>query len=141
MMIDLNEDGRRKLYEICTKLGAHELLGQLTEELGEAIQAVMEVKEAFGCTITQEQAWKLDRMVRKCGELIQAAQKARRAMSGTTPVSLNDALVHLSEECADVVVCIDTLIDAGLIDENGLQFIGRYKIDRWHRRVVLEDET
>lgn len=101
----------------------------------------MDVKEALGCMITQEQAWKLDRMVRKCGELIQAAQKARRAMSGTTPVSLNDALVHLSEECADVVVCIDTLIDAGLIDENGLQFIGGYKIDRWHGRVVLADET
>ena len=30
-MIDLNEDGRRKLHEICTKLGTHELLGQLTE--------------------------------------------------------------------------------------------------------------
>lgn len=141
MMIDLNEDGRRKLHEICTKLGPHELLGQLTEELGEAIQAVMEVKEAFGCAITQEQAWKIDRMVRKCGELIQAAQKVRRVLSGTTPVSLDDALVHLSEECADVVVCIDTLIDAGLMDENGLQFVGRYKIDRWYRRVVSENEA
>lgn len=24
MMIDLNEDGRRKLHEICTKLGPHD---------------------------------------------------------------------------------------------------------------------
>lgn len=135
MLIDLDDEGRRRRHEICMKSGAHELLGQLTEELGEAIQAVMEVKEALGCAITQDQAWKIDRMIRKCGELIKAAQKVRRAMNGTTPVSLDDAVVHLSEECADIAVCIDALIEVGLIEEDKIQSIGRYRNDQWHGRV------
>lgn len=135
MLIDLDDEGRRRRHEICMKSGAHELLGQLTEELGEAIQAVMEVKEAFGCAITQDQAWKIDRMIRKCGEMIKAAQKVRRAMNGTTPVSLDDAVVHLSEECADIAVCIDALIEVGLIEEDKIQSIGRHRNDQWHGRV------
>lgn len=135
MLIDLDDEGRRRRNEICMKSGAHELLGQLTEELGEAIQAVMEVKEAFGCAITQDQAWKIDRMIRKCGELIQAAQKVRRAMNGTTSVSLDDAVVHLSEECAGIAVCIDALIESGLIEEDKIQSIGRFRNDQWHGQV------
>ena len=135
MLIDLDDEGRRRRHEICMKSGAHELLGQLTEELGEAIQAVMEVKEALGCAITQDQAWKIDRMIRKCGELIKAAQKVRRAMNGTTPVSLDDAVVHLSEECADIAVFSDALIEVGHIEADNTQSIGRYRNDQWHGRV------
>ena len=135
MLIDLDDEGRRRRHEICMESGAHELLGQLTEELGEAIQAVMEVKEAFGCAITQAQAWKIDRMVKKCGELIQAAQKVRLALSGTATVSLDIALVRLSEECADIAVCIDALIESGLIEEDKIQSIGRLRNDQWHGRV------
>lgn len=102
MLIHQKENGQAKLSELCNILGIEEILGQLTEE---------------------------------CGELIQAAQKVRRAMNGTTPVSLDDALVHLSEECADVAVCIDALTEVGLIEEDKIQSIGRYKNDRWHGRV------
>lgn len=100
MLIDLGKDAW-KLTETCNKLGVDELLGQLTEE---------------------------------CGELVQAAQKVRRARKGTTPVSLDDALVKLIEECADVLLCIDALTRMGLVDQTGLQFIGRYKNDRWYSR-------
>lgn len=59
----------------------------------------------------------------------------RRALKGTTHVSLDDALVHLTEECADVALCIDTLMTVKLVNEVGMQNIGRYKTGRWYGRV------
>lgn len=108
MLIELSDAGHMRQSDICMKLGLEELLGQLTEE---------------------------------CGELVQAAQKVRRAINGTTPVSLDAAKKHLCEECADVALCIDTLTRMGLVDENGIQFIGRYKNDRWHKRICEEAEN
>ena len=62
-------------------------------------------------------AWKLEdvysklgaeeilcQLCEECGELIKAANKVRRAMKGTTPVSLDDAKTNLIEECADVLM-------------------------------------
>lgn len=108
MLIQQEGIGREKLSEICDVLGTEEIIGQLTEE---------------------------------CGELVQAAQKLRRAIKGTTPVKKDDALVRLAEECADVLLCVDCLIGLGLVDMNGVQFIGRYKTDRWYRRAVLGNEA
>lgn len=102
MLIHQKENGQAKLSEICNILGSEEMLGQLTEE---------------------------------CGELVQAAQKVRRALKGTTPVSVDDALVTLAEECADVMLLIDCLVELGLVDRMGAQFIGRYKTDRWYERT------
>lgn len=103
MLINLSEEDRRKRSEICNILGVEEILGQVSEE---------------------------------CSELVQAAQKVRRARKGTTPVSLDDALVRLAEECADVCVTIDCLVELGLVIPTGIQFIGRYKLDRWYERTL-----
>ncbi len=108
MLIKQNEVDQHKLGGICETLGMEELLGQLTEE---------------------------------CGELVQATQKVRRALKGTTPISLDDALVHLAEECADVALCIDTLATVKLVNEVGVQNIGRYKTNRWHGRVCRDGES
>lgn len=108
MFIRQKGDGQKKLSEICDALGLDEMLGQITEE---------------------------------CGELVQAAQKVRRAIKGTTPVNVDDALVMLTEECADVLLVVDCLVELGLIDRTGMQFIGRYKTERWYRRVVEKSET
>lgn len=83
----------------------------------------------------------LGQFCEECAEAIQAAQKVRRSMKGTTPVSKDDALANLTEECADVALLIDCLIELGLVYRTGVQFIGRYKIDRWYRRVVSADEA
>lgn len=77
----------------------------------------------------------LGKFCEECAEAIQAAQKLRRALRGTTPVSVDEAIQHLTEECGDVALCIDTLVQVKLVDENGIQFIGKYKNVRWHRRV------
>lgn len=103
MFIHLKDSGQVRLSDICDTLGKEEILGQLTEE---------------------------------CGELIQAAQKVRRALKGTTPVSLEEAQVHLTEEIADVALCMDAIIELGFVERTGIQFIGRYKCDRWHSRIV-----
>lgn len=108
MLIRQKGDGQKKLSEICDALGLDEMLGQITEE---------------------------------CGEMVQAAPKVRRARKGTTPVSLDDAVVRLTEECADVALCIDCLIELGILDRTGVQFIGRYKTERWYSRVVKKSET
>lgn len=78
----------------------------------------------------------LGQLCEECGELIQAAQKMRRAMKGTTPVSVDSAIVKLTEECADVALCVDAIISAGVVDGYGVQFIGRYKNDRWYTRTM-----
>lgn len=77
----------------------------------------------------------LGQLCEECGELIQAAQKVRRAMKGTTPVSADDAIVSLTEECADVALCIDAATSVGIVDGHGIQFIGRYKCGRWYKRT------
>ena len=82
----------------------------------------------------------LGQFCEECAEAIQAAQKVRRSMKGTTPVSKDDALVHLTEECADVALLLDCLIELGLVDRTGIQFIGRYKTDRWYGRIFEPGE-
>lgn len=82
----------------------------------------------------------LGRLCEECGELVQAAQKVRRAMNGATPVSLDDAKVKIIEESADVLLCIDALTLGGIVDSTGVQFVGRYKNDRWYRREVLGEK-
>lgn len=80
----------------------------------------------------------LDQLTEECGELIQAAQKVRRSIKGTTPVSSETALENLNEECADVSLCIDTLARLGLVNGEKVQEIGRFKNGRWYLRVVKE---
>ena len=106
MLIKQNECDVPRFHAICVALGTEELLGQLTEE---------------------------------CGELIQAAQKMRRVLAGTTLVSRDKALRDLVEEAADVVLIVDMLAGLKLIDRAGVRFIGRYKTERWFKRIMLSD--
>lgn len=79
----------------------------------------------------------LSQLTEECGELIQAAQKVRRVLAGTTPVSRDKALRDLVEEAADVVLILDMLAGLKLLDRAGVRFIGRYKTERWFKRVVV----
>lgn len=80
----------------------------------------------------------LSQLTEECGELIQAAQKLRRVLVGTTPVSRDKALQDLTEEASDVVLILDMLAGMKLLDRAGVRFIGRYKTDRWYARIVLK---
>ena len=77
----------------------------------------------------------LGQLCEECGKLIQAAQKMRRSMKGATPMSVDDAVVQLTEKCADVALRIDAIASAGVVSGCGVQFIGRYKCGRWYKRT------
>lgn len=78
----------------------------------------------------------LNQLTEECGELIQAAQKARRATAGTTPISVPESLVSLQEEVADAFLCIDYLETAGMIDAECVKKIMDHKNKRWYARVI-----
>lgn len=78
----------------------------------------------------------LNQLTEECGELIQAAQKVRRAMAGTTPISREQAVEMLQEEAADVLLLIDYLETAGMIDREMIMDTMREKNKRWYARVV-----
>ena len=78
----------------------------------------------------------LSQLTEECGELIQAAQKLRRVLVKTTKVTKDQAQRNLIEEAADVALILDMLIRCKLLDRNGLQYIGRYKADRWYQRIL-----
>lgn len=82
------------------------------------------------------QAELLSQLTEECGELIQAAQKMRRVLAGTTPVSQDQALRDLTEEASDVVLILDMLAGLKLLDRVGMRFIGRYKTERWFKRTL-----
>lgn len=98
---------------------------------GKAQQAVL--SERLG------QAELLSQLTEECGELIQAAQKMRRVLAGTTPVLRDKALQDLTEEASDVVLILDMLAGLKLLDRVGVRFIGRYKTERWYNRIVFPD--
>lgn len=79
----------------------------------------------------------LCQLTEECAELIQAANKMRRVIAGTTPALKEETMEKLIEEAADVALVLDMLIYLGLIDVNGLKFIGRYKADRWYIRTFF----
>ncbi len=83
----------------------------------------------------------LSQLTEECGELIQAAQKLRRVLVGTTQVSRDKALQDLTEEASDVVLILDMLAGMKLLDRAGVRFIGRYKTDRWFKRTLFPDTT
>lgn len=78
----------------------------------------------------------LNQLTEECGELIQAAQKVRRAIAGTTPISVPESLVSLQEEAADALLCIDYLETAGMIDAECVKKIMDHKNKRWYARVI-----
>ena len=79
----------------------------------------------------------LSQLTEDCGELIQAAQKMRRVLAGTTKVSRDKAMRDLTEEAADVVLILDMLAELRLVDRAGARFIGRYKTERWFKRTFF----
>lgn len=78
----------------------------------------------------------LSQTTEECGELIQAAQKMRRVLRGTTPVDESEAIRHLIEEIADVLVCIDAISCLGLVDNDKIANMASKKIDRWYNRTI-----
>ena len=48
----------------------------------------------------------------------------------------NKAAESLCVACADMLNCLDALVELGLLDRNGAQFVGRYLRGQWHKQVM-----
>ena len=92
-------------------------------------------------------AWKygkkyiLRQMAEECIELAQAALKYIRADLKETPMRIDEAIEHLTEEIADVRLMIDAVSATVLTwrDVDDMQAIKEQKLDRWKTRMVDGD--
>lgn len=78
----------------------------------------------------------LAQLAEEASELAQAALKLRRCFVGTnpTPVKPKDAIAHVREEVADVVVCLDVLAPTlPPLDERP---VATEKMTRWAQRLT-----
>ena len=77
----------------------------------------------------------LAQLAEECAELLQAALKLRRALTGInpTPVAADEARRNLVEEAADVYNVLGLLLDAE--DNAEIYSIIRRKKERWLKRL------
>ena len=99
---------------------------QNKEEIFEAIS------EKYG------KEYMLRQLAEECSELAQAALKYIRAVRKETPMRIDEAIEHLTEEIADVRLMIDAVSATVLSvhDVDDLQAIKDQKLDRWKTRMV-----
>lgn len=77
---------------------------------------------------------RLIQLAEEAAELSQASLKLVRALNGQTPVTEDDARLHLSEEIADVLVCVAALS----VDMTTVNDIAQWKAERWGSRLNRE---
>lgn len=77
----------------------------------------------------------LAQLEEECAELIQAASKLRRAINGDnpTPVTVDEATNMITEEFADVLLCLDIL--GFKPDDRQIAKIQHRKALRWVSRL------
>lgn len=84
----------------------------------------------------------LEGCAEECAELAQACLKLARKLRGDNPTPANEKeiIANISEEMADVLVCMDTLVESGLISAEGLDSTKLYKINRWYNRILEKEK-
>ena len=83
----------------------------------------------------------LRQLAEECSELSQAALKYIRAARKETPMRIDEAIEHLTEEIADVRLMIDA-VSATVItwrDCDAVIEIKEKKRDRWKKRMIDGD--
>lgn len=79
----------------------------------------------------------LEQLAEECGELTQAALKLARLRRGENPTPKTEmqCIAGLTEEIADVELCINILILGGIVDEDRVSSIMQNKEVRWKERL------
>ena len=80
----------------------------------------------------------LEQTAEECAELNHACLKMARKLRGEnyTPATWEEISENLIEEFADVLVCINRLIDSGLLTSvEDISSICDYKNERWEERI------
>lgn len=83
----------------------------------------------------------LRQLAEECSELSQAALKYIRAARKETPMRIDEAIEHLTEEIADVRLMIDAVTATVLSESDVDDVLGikEQKLDRWKTRMVYGD--
>lgn len=79
---------------------------------------------------------RLIQLAEEAAELSQAAIKFVRVLRGETPVTKDEALENLTEELADVSVCMTSVND--LVPLSEVAEIIADKVQRWEDRINAE---
>lgn len=83
----------------------------------------------------------LSQLSEECCELGQAAQKLRRVLHNTTPVSMEKAILGLEEEIGDVFLTLDGVERIGLFSFGEVLKSAHEKNDRWYGRIFDESNA
>lgn len=77
-------------------------------------------------------------LAEEASELAKAALKLRRAIDGTnpTPVSIQEAVIALNEEIADVNLCLDQI---SCVDFDEIMAVMKRKQARWIVRLLEKE--
>lgn len=84
----------------------------------------------------------LEGCAEECAELTQSCLKLARKLRGEnpTPADEREIIANITEEMADVLVCMDAIIESGLISAEGIDSARLYKINRWNKRILEKKE-
>lgn len=79
----------------------------------------------------------LEQLAEECCELGQAALKMARKLRGEnpTPKTYDDCMKDFNEEVADVMVCLESLVDSGFISNESIESVMVLKGRRWQDRL------
>jgi len=84
----------------------------------------------------------LEQLAEECSELAQASLKYARFLRGEnpTPKTEQECLAALTEEIADVELCINILMLGGIVDEDWVLNIMQNKEIRWNERLIRQNK-
>ena len=79
----------------------------------------------------------LEQLAEECAELAQASLKYARLLRGDnpTPKTEQECLEALTEEIADVELCISILMGSDYVDFDAIMKLIETKERRWHDRI------
>lgn len=84
----------------------------------------------------------LEQLAEECSELAQASLKYARLLRGDnpTPKTKEQCIDDLTEEIADVLLCINILYYSEIINEDHIVDIMNSKLARWKKRLEAHHE-
>lgn len=84
----------------------------------------------------------LEQTAEESVELAHSCLKMSRKIRGEnpTPISNEEIINNLLEEVGDVILCINQLINKGILEEDAIYKIIDYKEARWKKRLEYEKD-
>lgn len=84
----------------------------------------------------------LEQTAEECAELAQACLKMSRKLRGVnpTPKDIDDIISDLNEEVGDVMVCINEIVECGILSYENIDSATIEKYKRWIKRLEEKGE-